>query len=697
MLWPYQLALAVTTWDTEPGDWLVKLTPFFIPWFRVLVKNENHDFFPARRALVLRHARSRLPALFKRVGQVPRRVVLPWLFLKTARLIPALPGRLFRRFKGSRTLHTLQLVPQLGRGAGVFRFPNHLKAWDWRRVTAIAESTGCRWLLFSHEKADTPLDDLLPLFDDPRTFVVSRQMDFRNWEPSLLWRTPFRQLQPHEASQTLAPIGRVMLVDREKLLQLGIPKCRNGCAAWFTMFWKAAAAGWRSYAVGGHDKLSKSSAWPAEEAEFVANLLADPKIAKLAPQEPDLARGNIAFPSGPLKLSRGARPKVLLVSPYLPFPLSHGGAVRIYNLCRELSDRLDFLLVCFREQGESVDYEKLQEVFGQVYVVDRDHKAVTGSPLPQRVTEYDTRTLRALIADLCEREQPDFFQLEYTQLGSLRDAAPGIPAIWVEHDVTFPLYRVMGNAAEAAQWEEFERSCFGNYDAVWTMCEEDRQAALAAGASADRTLVVANGVDTHRFRPQRSPSPLPELLFVGAFRHYPNVLAFETLQRQVMPAVWARFPQARLRVVAGVEPHHYWKGALDSRIDLQEFVPDLRPLYSNAWVVLAPLPVSAGTNIKVLEAMACGKAVVTTPAGCRGLNVVDSQDCVIREPGNSFAAAILALLADESLRDRIGQHARQTMERRFSWAAIADQAYPHYLELQAAASALSWRQLTAGD
>jgi len=684
----------VTTWDTEPGDWLVKLAAFFIPWFRVLVKNENHDFFPASPALVLRHAHSRLPALFKRLSQVPRSVVLPWLFLKATRVVPTLPNRIFRRLRGSRTL---QLVPPPGRGTGVFRFPNHLKSWDWRRVMAIAESTECRWLLFSHERADTPLDDLLPLFDDPRTFVVSRQMDFRHWEPALLSRTPFRQLQPEEAAQTLAPIGRVMLVDREKLLQLGIPKCRNGCAAWFTLFWKAAAAGWRSYSVGGHDTLPKTSAWPAEEAEFVANLLADPKIAKLAPQEPDLARGNIAFCGGLHRLSRTTRPKVLLVSPYLPFPLSHGGAVRIYNLCRELSDRLDFLLVCFREQGEFVDYGKLQQVFRQVYVVDRDHKAVTGSPLPQRVTEYDTSTLRALIADICEREKPDFLQVEYTQLGNLRDAAPDIPAIWVEHDVTFPLYRAIGNTKEAAQWEDFERNCFGNYDAVWAMCEEDRQAALAAGASADKTLVVANGVDTFRFRPHKNPAQLPELLFVGAFRHYPNVLAFETLRRQVMPAVWERCPQARLRVVAGTEPHRYWKGDLDPRIDLQEFVPDLRPLYARAWVVLAPLLVSAGTNIKVLEAMACGNAVVTTPAGCRGLNVVDGEDCIIREADSSFAAALLELLADENLRDRIGRHARQTMERRFSWAAIADQAYPHYLQLQAATYAVSWRQTEAGD
>ena len=698
VLWPYHVALAVATWDTEPGDWLVKLAPFCIPWFRVLVKNENHDFFPARPALVLQHARSRIPAQLKRSKEV-HRWFLRWLFLQAARVMPTLPAAVFHRRHGSRSL---QLIPSASSGSGVFRFPNHLKGWDWRRVTAIAESTDCRWLLFCHEQAEMPLDDLLPLFDDPRTFVVSSQMDFREWELTLLPRTPFRQLQPGEASQTLAPIGHVMLVDREKFLRLGIPKLSNGCAAWFTLFWKAAAAGWRSYSVGGHQPLTKTSSWPAEEAEFVAALIADPKIARLAPQEPHLSRGNIAFLGAAQTSSHGERPKVLLVSPYLPFPLSHGGAVRIFNLCRELSSRIDFLLISFREQGEFVDYAHLREVFRQVYVVDRDHKTGTASSLPQRVTEYDTSTLRALVFDVCQREKPDLLQVEYTQLGSVREAAPAIPAIWVEHDVTFPLYRgiaqVSGapaDALEAAKWTEYERNCFAKYDAIWTMCAEDRVAALGAGALPDRTCIVPNGVDTGRFHPQDGAAQHPELLFVGAFRHYPNVLAFETMLRQVMPLVWARFPEARVRVVAGTEPHRYWKGPLDDRIHLHQFVSDLRPLYAQAWVVLAPLLVSAGTNIKVLEAMACGKAVVTTPAGCRGLEVVDGEDCLIRQTDGSFAAAVVSLLANETLRDSIGKQARRTMVQRFSWTAIADAAYRQYLDLLAENS--SWRQQTAGD
>jgi glycosyltransferase involved in cell wall biosynthesis len=90
------------------------------------------------------------------------------------------------------------------------------------------------------------------------------------------------------------------------------------------------------------------------------------------------------------------------------------------------------------------------------------------------------------------------------------------------------------------------------------------------------------------------------------------------------------------------------------------------------------LEVSAGTNIKVLEAMACGKAVVSTPVGCQGLDLVDEVDAVVRESWREFAGAVSDLLADAGKRRSIGGRARVTVEERFSWTAVADRAYASY-------------------
>ena len=105
---------------------------------------------------------------------------------------------------------------------------------------------------------------------------------------------------------------------------------------------------------------------------------------------------------------------------------------------------------------------------------------------------------------------------------------------------------------------------------------------------------------------------------------------------------------------------------------------DLRPIYAEATVVAVPLEVSAGTNLKVMEAMACGKPVVSTPAGCAGLDLANSRDLVVRASAADFADALCRLLENDGLRRAIAARARHTVEARFSWTAIAESAWQSY-------------------
>jgi len=137
----------------------------------------------------------------------------------------------------------------------------------------------------------------------------------------------------------------------------------------------------------------------------------------------------------------------------------------------------------------------------------------------------------------------------------------------------------------------------------------------------------------------------------------------------------------RLRVVAGPRHEEFWRGGTDSRITVHGFVEDLRPLYARALAVAVPLAVSAGTNIKVLEAMACGKAIVSTPPGCAGLGLHDSSELLIREEWPAFAEALSRAATDAGLRKWLGQAARTVAEERFSWDAIAGEAWRSYLRV----------------
>ncbi|HTS62500.1 MAG TPA: glycosyltransferase family 4 protein [Candidatus Acidoferrales bacterium] len=739
MLWPLRAALCVAPWTGDGAPLPLRLAPFLIPPFRALFLNAAHDFLPGTPARVMvhnwRNLRDAVHSGWARLADIAggcwklvsyhiwrsgpvvrtkdlaraywalvsyhvwrsgpvvrvKDLACGWSLWTAATFLRCLAyphRRWFHRLHGDAAL---PLAAGSEPGSGVAVFVQRGRQWRGRELEKFARASSARFILWRQDGVVEDAGDMLPLFDDERTFAVGRQVDYRGWKPQIAVSAPFRTLQPGEATRVLAPLSRALLVDRARLLALGIPNCSLPGAAWLLLFWKAAAAGWRSYTVGQHGLLKPQPDCPMEETSFLLHVLWDRSLRQLGPSEPGLSAGNIAFQPALSRAIRSSpgRLRVLVVSPFLPFPLSHGGAVRIYNLCRSLQDRVDFALAAVREKNERVDYARLYDVFREVRVVDLDERVSSDGRLPRQVRGHQSRSLRALIGEMTRTWQPDLLQVEYTHMASFGDCAPGVPAILVEHDLTFSLYRQLAesrNTPEARReydrWRTFERAWLRTFHGVWTVSEEDRAAAIAeSGRAPELTFSVPNGVDTARFVPRYEPAEEPEILYVGSFRHLPNLIGFQALREHVMPRVWQRHPKVRLRVVAGPRHEEFWKGTVDPRIVMHGFVEDLRPLYARASAVAVPLAVSAGTNIKVLEAMACGQAIVSTVPGCAGLGLEDGGDLLIRDGWPEFAAALCQVLDDDALKCWLGANARATAEQRFSWDAIAGQAWSSYVRL----------------
>ncbi len=176
------------------------------------------------------------------------------------------------------------------------------------------------------------------------------------------------------------------------------------------------------------------------------------------------------------------------------------------------------------------------------------------------------------------------------------------------------------------------------------------------------------------------PRPNPpgqRLLFIGSFRHFPNIAAYRFFIEQVWPLLRGEFPEMTLTVVAGPEPLTHWRAsggsaapAPDGRIRLLEFVRDVRPLYEEANLVIVPTLASAGTNVKVLEAMAMERAVVSTSSGCAGLDLEHGKTVWVADGAEGFAAGVRRLIADAALRAEIASAARKHAERQFDWRAL---------------------------
>jgi glycosyltransferase involved in cell wall biosynthesis len=272
-------------------------------------------------------------------------------------------------------------------------------------------------------------------------------------------------------------------------------------------------------------------------------------------------------------------------------------------------------------------------------------------------------------------------QLEFTQMAQYVPECAPARTVLVEHDITFDLYQQLlrvNNHGELRRelllWREFEIAAWRKVDRVVTMSEQDRR--LVTGA---RAVALQNGVDLERFRPAAIEPQARRLLFIGSFAHRPNVMAVEFFLNEV----WPRLKNATLHIIGGSRHDQFPVAAnlTQAGVELEGFVADVRPAYVRAALVIAPLVASAGTNIKVLEAMAMGKAVIGTPAGVNGLDLTAGEDFVLVKTAEEMAAAIEHLLGDRAARQLIERAARSRVERDFDWDAIARRQAEMYLEL----------------
>jgi glycosyltransferase involved in cell wall biosynthesis len=401
----------------------------------------------------------------------------------------------------------------------------------------------------------------------------------------------------------------------------------------------------------------------------------------------------VAVTSGTVTVFPGkaasGKPRVLVASAYVPFPLSHGGAVRIHNLTSRAAADWDQILVAFADTDAPPAAELLERFVEVVLVRRTGTHAAPSTGRPEVVEQFASASFRAALRETVRKWRPAIAQLEFTQMAQYAaDCAPARP-ILVEHDITFDLYQQLSQASDdwdlrhqLKLWRRFETAAWRKMACVVTMSEKD--CALVTGT---RAAVLPNGVDLGRFRVAlQAPEPR-RLLFVGSFSHLPNLMAVAFFLDQV----WPRLRDTRLHIIAGARHEYfldYHSSQVNVRLDqpgveVEGFVSDVRGAYERAAIVVAPLVVSAGTNLKILEAMACGRPVVATPAGVNGLDLVPGEDFTLVHTAAEMADAIESLLASPAECHRLAAAGRRRVEDRYGWDEIARRQTELYREVMA--------------
>jgi glycosyltransferase involved in cell wall biosynthesis len=292
----------------------------------------------------------------------------------------------------------------------------------------------------------------------------------------------------------------------------------------------------------------------------------------------------------------------------------------------------------------------------------------TGRRWPWRTAWFYEPRLQRIIDRLADERAFDIVAVEDNSMGVYRYPR-GVPAVLTEHEVRrrrpirWPRLGAQGALREALaeldwrRWPRYEVGVWSRFDLLQAFTERDAEAMVSlAPAIRGRVRVNPFGID---LPPQASPSSqvAGELLFVGNMTHQPNVDAALWLGREVIPLLRARRPEVRL-TIAGAYPPPEVESLGSDHVRVTGWTRDLTPLVERAQVVLAPVRIGGGMRRKVLEAMAYGKAVVTTPRGAQGFDIDGSRPLVVADGAPALVEATARLLADAAARESLGEAAR---------------------------------------
>jgi glycosyltransferase involved in cell wall biosynthesis/GT2 family glycosyltransferase len=382
----------------------------------------------------------------------------------------------------------------------------------------------------------------------------------------------------------------------------------------------------------------------------------------------------------------GGRPQVLVVAPYSPAPPVHGGAVRMLNLIREMRAACDVTLIAFTDteaERRTENLSLLRDLCRDVVLLPRDGAGSGGWLEPSKTRGFHSALLAEHVEYWLDRRHFDVVQVEYTHMAHfLPRACPGLLRVLVEHDVTFVAQRRARAIASSLPrrlnlWYDglktlrHEVAAVESADLVLTMSDDDR-ASLARYVDPTPLVTVPNGVSCRDFPLRDDGEEEPAtVLFVGFFRHEPNVEAVLWFARDVLPKIRAQRPDALFRVVGAYPPQALAAlAAADPLIEVTGMVPETASHYRRATVFVAPIQRGSGTRLKILEAMASGCAVVSTTIGAEGLGA-GASEIVIADRADDLASSVCALLGDPARRRALSRAARRFVERTYDWPAIA--------------------------
>lgn len=391
--------------------------------------------------------------------------------------------------------------------------------------------------------------------------------------------------------------------------------------------------------------------------------------------------------------------KVLMLTPYLPYPLLTGGQTRSYNLIKRLS-RLGYKITLFSliKSNSERDYVyELGKYCEDVSVFRRSEKPWTiNNILTTGFSFYPFLVIRNWASGeknaIEKKLKNEKFDLIHAETFYVMPHIPktNVPILLVEQTIEYLVYRHFADEfkfpiikqllyLDVLKMKYWELKYWKRAKKVVAMSEDDKKSMLYQISNLD-VDIVPNGVDSKFFGEeitQRSKDPV--ILYLGNFTWLQNREAVKILIDKVWPKIKSKIPESKLWII-GKDAKEFFSKLESESIRVDE-IDDVREAYQGASVLVAPIYGGGGTRYKNFEAFASGLPVVTTSIGIRGTDVKDGRDLIIRDKPEDISNVVVTLLSNKNLYTKIADNAKRVVKEKYDWDSIAKKLSSIYEEL----------------
>jgi GT2 family glycosyltransferase/glycosyltransferase involved in cell wall biosynthesis len=381
--------------------------------------------------------------------------------------------------------------------------------------------------------------------------------------------------------------------------------------------------------------------------------------------------------------------RILIVSSYLPHLGTHGGAGRVFQLMKRAAEKHEITLIAYLEKEEDKQFlPQAESCCHRVETVFRGQFKHSSWFPYEPFEEFNCDSFRNSLEDMAAERDYDVVHFEWTQMAEFSDLFPYTPKIITEVEVNWAAHRTLVTVEpnpikkikkyyDSLQTLYREAEMCRKVDRVVCVTEDDKDY-LKEYVSPEKLLVVNTGVDLDYFSYSEQGKDPKALVFVGAFRHSPNLDAMFYFHREIFPEIVKQCPETHLYIVGSSPPDGIKELGLRENITVTGFVEDIRDYYRLAQVVVVPIRTGVGIRGKVLEGWSAGSAMVASPLACQGIKAEHGRNIMVADNPVDFARFTIELLKNPEECANLARRGRSTAEALYGWDTMGTQMVEEY-------------------